>query len=87
MKFGSLGKDEIQFILGGLWVSLKFTSLSIMGGFLVGTILTFLRFSKIKILEFISAAYVSIFRGIPLLVQLCFILELLLYLDGGYLHL
>jgi His/Glu/Gln/Arg/opine family amino acid ABC transporter permease subunit len=73
MKFGSLGKDEIQFILGGLWVSLKFTSLSIMGGFLVGTILTFLRFSKIKILEFISAAYVSIFRGIPLLVQLCLI--------------
>lgn len=73
MKFGNLGKDEIEFILGGLWVSLKFTALSIAGGLFVGTLLTFLRFSQSRILEFLSAAYVSVFRGVPLIVQLCLI--------------
>ncbi|MCP5322855.1 MAG: amino acid ABC transporter permease [Candidatus Paracaedibacteraceae bacterium] len=73
MKFGNLGKDEIEFILGGLWVSLKFTAISVMGGLFMGTLLTFLRFSKIRILEFVSAAYVSVFRGVPLIVQLCLI--------------
>jgi arginine/lysine/histidine transport system permease protein len=73
MKFGNLGKEEIEFILGGLWVSLKFTAFSIVGGFFVGTLLTFLRFSQSRILEFLSAAYVSVFRGVPLIVQLCLI--------------
>lgn len=73
MKFGNLGKDEIEFILGGLWVSLKFTAISVIGGVCVGTLLTFFRFSRSRILEFFSAAYVSIFRGVPLIVQLCLI--------------
>lgn len=73
MKFGNLGKDEIEFILGGLWVSLKFTALSVIGGLFIGTLLTFLRFSRSKALEFFSAAYVSLFRGVPLIVQLCLI--------------
>lgn len=73
MKFGNLGKDEIEFILGGLWVSLRFTVISVIGGVFVGTLLTFFRFSRSRILEFFSAAYVSIFRGVPLIVQLCLI--------------
>jgi His/Glu/Gln/Arg/opine family amino acid ABC transporter permease subunit len=73
MKFGNLGKEEIEFILGGLWVSLKFTAFSIVGGFFVATLLTFLHFSQSRILEFLSAAYVSVFRGVPLIVQLCLI--------------
>jgi His/Glu/Gln/Arg/opine family amino acid ABC transporter permease subunit len=73
MKFGNLGKDEIEFILGGLWVSLKFTAISVIGGVFMGTLLTFFRFSRSRILEFLSAAYVSVFRGVPLIVQLCLI--------------
>jgi His/Glu/Gln/Arg/opine family amino acid ABC transporter permease subunit len=73
MKFGNLGRDEIEFILGGLWVSLKFTAISVIGGVLVGTLLTFFRFSQSRALEFISAVYVSLFRGVPLIVQLCLI--------------
>ncbi|MDP3935465.1 MAG: amino acid ABC transporter permease [Alphaproteobacteria bacterium] len=73
MKFGNLGKDEIDYILGGLWVSLKFTAISVVGGVFMGTLLTFFRFSQSKVLEFIYTAYVSVFRGIPLIVQLCLI--------------
>ncbi len=73
MKFGNLGKDEIEFILGGLWVSLKFTAISVVGGVFMGTLLTFCKFSRSRILEFLSAAYVSVFRGVPLIVQLCLI--------------
>lgn len=73
MKFGNLGKDEIEFILGGLWVSLKFTAISVMGGLFIGTLLTFLKFSKNKALEILSTIYVSVFRGVPLIVQLCLI--------------
>lgn len=70
MKFGNLGKDEIEYILGGLWVSLKFTTISVMGGLIVGTLLTLLRFSKNKGLEVLATMYVSVFRGVPLIVQL-----------------
>lgn len=73
MKFGSLGSDEIQYILGGLSVSLKFTLISVIGGVFMGTLLTFFRFSRSRLLEFLSAAYVSVFRGVPLIVQLCLI--------------
>lgn len=73
MKFGNLNTVDILFIVEGLWVSLKFTAFSVMGGFFVGTFLTFLRFSKIRFLEFLSSAYVSVFRGVPLIVQLCLI--------------
>jgi His/Glu/Gln/Arg/opine family amino acid ABC transporter permease subunit len=73
MKFGNLGRDEIEFILGGLWVSLKFTTISVMGGLFIGTLLTFLRFSKNKLLEIFATMYVSVFRGVPLIVQLCLI--------------
>jgi His/Glu/Gln/Arg/opine family amino acid ABC transporter permease subunit len=73
MKFGSLGWEEIEFILGGLWVSLRFTALSIVGGLIIGTLLTIFRYSQSKVLELFSAAYVSVFRGVPLIVQLCLI--------------
>lgn len=73
MKFGSLGSDEIQYILGGLSVSLKFTLISVIGGVFMGTLLTLFRFSRSRLLEFLSAAYVSVFRGVPLIVQLCLI--------------
>jgi His/Glu/Gln/Arg/opine family amino acid ABC transporter permease subunit len=73
MKFGNLNTVDILFILEGLWVSLKFTVLSVMGGFVMGTLLTFLRFSKIQALTLFSAVYVSVFRGVPLIVQLCLI--------------
>lgn len=70
MVFGKLNIIDIAFILEGLWVSLKFTAFSVTGGLVLGMILTLLTYSKVRILMLVSAAYVSIFRGIPLIVQL-----------------
>jgi His/Glu/Gln/Arg/opine family amino acid ABC transporter permease subunit len=41
-----------------------------MGGLIVGTLLTLLRFSKNKGLEVLATMYISVFRGVPLIVQL-----------------
>lgn len=70
MVFGKLSFNDISFILNGLIVSLKFTALSVSGGLIIGIFLTLLRYSQIKVLTFFSAAYVSVFRGVPLIVQL-----------------
>ncbi len=70
MIFGKLNSPDILFIVEGLWVSLKFTAFSVTGGLLLGAVLTLLSYSKVRILIFVSSAYISIFRGIPLIVQL-----------------
>lgn len=70
IDFSRLDYAAIQFILEGVLVTLKFTSISVMGGIVLGTILCFLRISHIKPLEMVSAFYISIFRGIPLILQL-----------------
>lgn len=70
IDFSRLDYAAVQFILEGVLVTLKFTSISVLGGIVLGTILCFLRLSHIKPLELISAFYVSIFRGIPLILQL-----------------
>lgn len=70
MVFGKLNINDIGFILEGLWVSLKFTAFSVTGGLFLGVLLTLLRYSKVSVLTFFSATYVSIFRGVPLIVQL-----------------
>lgn len=70
IDFSRLDYAAVQFILEGVFVTLKFTSISVFGGIVLGTILCFLRLSHIKPLEIISAFYVSVFRGIPLILQL-----------------
>lgn len=58
------------FILSGLATTLKFTLLSALLGFVLGTVLSFAKLTNIKPLVWLSGAYTSIFRGTPLLVQL-----------------
>lgn len=63
----------IPFILEGIWVTLKFVIISIIFGFVLGTILALFKISRIKALNFIGDAYTSIFRGTPLILQLMLI--------------
>ena len=58
------------FLLGGVLVTLGLTVGSIAGGLVLGTILALLRASNGRILPRLAAAYVWMFRGTPLLVQL-----------------
>lgn len=63
----------IPFMLEGIWVTLKFVSLSILIGFLLGTVFSLFKIGNIKPLKWIADAYTSIFRGTPLILQLMLI--------------
>lgn len=64
---------SIPFILGGILVTLKFTALSAVFGFIWGTILSLFKISSFKPLYWFGMVYTSIFRGTPLLVTLSLI--------------
>ncbi|MGJ3245378.1 MAG: amino acid ABC transporter permease [Elainellaceae cyanobacterium] len=64
---------SLPFILGGILVTLKFTALSAVFGFIWGTILSLFKISSIKPLYWFGMVYTSIFRGTPLLVTLSII--------------
>ena len=57
-------------MLSAAWVTVWLTVVSIVGGFALGCVLTFMRTSKWKPLAAFAGFYVWIFRGTPLLVQL-----------------
>ncbi len=61
---------DIPYLLFGILVTLKFTFLSAICGFVWGAILSLLKISKFKPLRWFGIGYTSIFRGTPLLVQL-----------------
>ncbi|TCZ78743.1 amino acid ABC transporter permease [Paenibacillus albiflavus] len=62
--------DSLPILFDGIWVTLTFTLLSAVIGFIWGTVLSLIRISTIKPLVWFAMAYTSIFRGTPLLVQL-----------------
>ncbi|WP_297574344.1 amino acid ABC transporter permease [uncultured Deefgea sp.] len=54
-------------MMDGLWLTLKLTVLSIIGGVVIGTLLALARLSKYKFLAMAAGFYVNYFRSIPLL--------------------
>jgi polar amino acid transport system substrate-binding protein len=64
---------SIPFILRGILVTLQFTALSAVFGFLWGTILSLFKISTFKPLVWFATAYTSIFRGTPLLLQIALV--------------
>ncbi|WP_284140860.1 MULTISPECIES: amino acid ABC transporter permease [unclassified Virgibacillus] len=63
----------IPFMLEGIWVTLKFVSVSILVGFILGTLLALCKITKLPFLKGFADAYTSIFRGTPLILQLMII--------------
>lgn len=63
----------IPFMLEGIWVTLQFVIVSIVFGFIIGTVLALFKISSIKPLRFFADAYTSMFRGTPLILQLMII--------------
>jgi His/Glu/Gln/Arg/opine family amino acid ABC transporter permease subunit len=61
---------SIPFILQGITVTLKFTLISAVLGFLWGSVLSLFKISNMKPLLYFATAYTSIFRGTPLILQL-----------------
>jgi len=63
----------IPFILQGVKVTLLFTLLSTVFGFIWGSVLALIKISDIKPLKWLAIAYTSVFRGTPLILQLTFV--------------
>lgn len=69
--------DNFQIFMKALGITLSLSILGVIGSFIFAIVIIFMRLSKIKILNIISAAYVEIIRGIPLLLQLTVIFILM----------
>jgi len=69
----SILKEYIPYILSGIYVTLLFTVVSALFGFIWGTVLSFFKLSRIKPLQWFATVYTSVFRGTPLLLQLLLI--------------
>ncbi|MBE6117245.1 MAG: amino acid ABC transporter permease [Erysipelotrichaceae bacterium] len=56
--------------LKGAIGTLRFSFIAVFFGSILGCLVSFLRLSKIKVLETLSSVYVTVLRGTPLLVQM-----------------
>ena len=61
---------SIPLLMSGVLVTLQFTLLSMIAGFIWGIVLALIKVSSFKPLAWFGIAYTSVFRGTPLLVQL-----------------
>ena len=57
-------------ILDGLWVTIQLTVLAMVAGVVLGIVLAVMRLSENPLISSISAFYIWVFRGTPVLVQL-----------------
>ncbi|RXZ80454.1 ABC transporter permease subunit [Paenibacillaceae bacterium] len=60
----------MKYLLQGIFVTLLFTLVSALFGFIWGAVLSLFKLSSIKALQWFATVYTSIFRGTPLLLQL-----------------
>ncbi|WCF07651.1 ectoine/hydroxyectoine ABC transporter permease subunit EhuC [Paenibacillus thiaminolyticus] len=70
MKSASAILEYVPALLQGAWVTLQIVCFSMMLAFICAFIAGLARLSKYRIIRFVSAVYVEIFRGTSLLVQL-----------------
>ncbi len=66
-------QQNAPLLLGALWVTLQVSMVALVFGFVIGIVVGSLRLSPIPLLRRLGGAYIFVFRGIPLLVQLLFI--------------
>ncbi|MGW2208652.1 amino acid ABC transporter permease [Streptomyces sp. NPDC001781] len=59
-------------IVQAVWVTLQLTAYATVLGFLLGTVLAFMRLSRSPVLQTVAWTYTWVFRSIPMIVQLVF---------------
>lgn len=75
--------DRYKLFLEGLGVTLKITILAAIFGFLLGTLLAFMRISRRRngkktLFSYIAGAYIDVIRGTPSVVQLLIMYQIIL---------
>jgi glutamate/aspartate transport system permease protein len=68
--FSSITPEAIKVMGGGMLVSLQITGTAIVVGIVWGTLLTIMRLSSSKPLQWFAAGYVNLLRSIPLVMVL-----------------
>ncbi|WP_328504604.1 amino acid ABC transporter permease [Streptomyces sp. NBC_00457] len=72
-------------IVQAVWVTLQLTAYATVLGFLLGTVVAFMRLSHSPVLQTVAWTYIWIFRSIPMIVQLVFWFNLsALYEELGF---
>ena len=69
MDFGRVIKEALPLLLNGLVVTVEIALISILLGMVLGLISCLFGLSKVKVLRGISAVYIWIIRGTPMIVQ------------------
>ncbi|MGG1617662.1 ABC transporter substrate-binding protein/permease [Paenibacillus sp. NRS-1782] len=62
-----------SFYVTGIGYTLLLSALGVLFGFIIGLIISLLRMSGVRIIEWLGTAYVEVLRGTPMLVQLMII--------------
>lgn len=65
--------ESTLFIINGVWVTLLYSVVSVGLGLILGSLLSLGKLSTFSVLRGLVNAYISVFRGTPLLVQLSLI--------------
>lgn len=65
-----LDSSSIYFIASGVFITLKYSLLSVFFGMILGVVIALMRVTRSCFLRVVAEAYISIIRGTPLLVQL-----------------
>lgn len=81
-RFDVLGEGNLEFLLGGLGLTIALSVLSMIGSLVLGLLVGMARLSPWRILQIITTAYSDFLRGTPLLVQLLWIYYSLPILTG-----
>ena len=82
--FSVLGGSTLPVLAEGMAVTLRITVTALAAGFVLGTLLAIARGSRWRILSWLAAGYVNLFRSVPLvMVLLWFFLVVPQFLQGA----
>lgn len=79
--------ENYDIFLTGLWGTLSLSATTVFFGTILGAVIALLKLSKIKVFNIVSAIYIEVLRGTPMLVQLYianFFLPLAFPVLGGH---
>jgi len=82
--FSVLGGNTLPILAEGMAVTLRITATALAAGLALGALLAVMRGSRSRVLAWLAAAYVNLFRSVPLvMVLLWFFLVVPQFLQGG----
>lgn len=67
------GKNNVLFLLGGLWYTISLSIIAFLISIVLGLLVALPGFSKYRWLKVLSRTYIELFRAIPLLVLLLWV--------------